>query len=100
MSIIIIGGHDKMVTRYREMCEKRGHQAKVYTQHSAQFEKVMGQPDVIILFTEKVAHKMVTVVVQKAKRNRIPILRSHSSSATSLDNLLNQLTRTENGSTA
>lgn len=91
MSIIIVGGHDKMVTLYREMCEKRGHRAKVFTQLPPQFEKALGQPDGIILFTEKVSHKMVKVVVQKARRNSIPILRCHTSSATSLESLLYQI---------
>ncbi len=90
MSIIIVGGHDKMVTAYREICEKRGHRAKVYTQMPPHFEKVLGQPDGIVMFTEKISHKMVKVVVQKARRNDIPILRSHTSSATSLEILLKQ----------
>lgn len=97
MSIIIVGGHDKMVTLYRELCEKRGHRAKVYTQLPAQFEKQLGHPDGIILFTEKVSHKMARVVVQKARRNSIPILRSHTSSATSLEALLHEFEGTERG---
>ncbi len=95
MSILIVGGHDRMVSAYRQLCERRGHRAKVFTQMPPQFEKAMGQPDRILLFTEKVSHKMVNVVVQKAKRNSIPIHRSHSSSMTSLEELLNQLEGTQ-----
>lgn len=91
MSILIVGGHDKMVAAYRQLCERRGHRAKIFTQLPPQFEKAMGSPDRIVLFTEKVSHKMANVVVQKAKRNSIPIYRSHSCSMTSLEELLNQL---------
>lgn len=91
MSILIVGGHDRMVSLYRNLCERRGHRAKVYTQLPPHFDKLMGNPDGIILFTEKVSHKMVNVVVQKARRSSIPILRSHSSSTTSLEALLNDI---------
>jgi hypothetical protein len=91
MSIVLIGGHDRMHREYKGICEERGHSLKVYTQRPVGFEKVIGRPDGIVLFTNTVSHQMVKVAVKVAKNRNIPILRSHSSSATSLGEILKQL---------
>lgn len=88
MSIVLVGGHDKMHTQYKDVAIKYGHKAKVYTQLTTGFEKSIGSPDAIVLFTDKVSHKMAWIATKKAKKDKIPILRSHASSITSLDNIL------------
>lgn len=90
MSIVIIGGNECMECRYKEICKKYGCNAKVYTKESGALKKKLGTPDLLILFTSTVSHKMVFGVVQEAKRNGIPIARSHSSSANALDNILSE----------
>ena len=32
MSVVIIGGHDRMVRQYKEICENHKYKAKVFTQ--------------------------------------------------------------------
>ena len=91
MSIVLIGGHDRMHSEYMGICSKRGHHLKVYTQMPARFEKVIGKPDGIVLFTSTVSHKMINIAVKKAKREKIPLLRSHNSSGTSLNGLVHEL---------
>ena len=48
----------------------------------------MGNPDLMILFTNTVSHKMVNTAVTEAKRNKIQIARTHSSSAAALTDVL------------
>jgi hypothetical protein len=91
MSIILVGGHDRMHDEYKNICAKRGHRVKVYTQMPANFDKLIGNADRIVLFTSTVSHKMATTAVKEAKRKNIQVIRSHSSSATSLEALLNQV---------
>jgi hypothetical protein len=91
MSIVLIGGHDRMHREYKGICEKRGHSLKVYTQKPVGFQKVIGHPDGIVLFTGTVSHQMVKIATKVAKSRNIPILRSHSSSASSLGEILSQL---------
>lgn len=91
MSIVLVGGHDKMHEEYKGICSRRGHRVKVYTQMPAKFEKLIGNPDGIVLFTATVSHKMVNIAVKEAKRKNIPVLRCHSSSASSLNGALQQL---------
>lgn len=91
MSLVIVGGHECMYCRYRELCRKRGHSVKVYTQMPSQLSKHIGNADGIILFTSTVSHGMVNTAVSVARRKGIRVLRSHSSSASSLTGLLNEI---------
>ncbi len=91
MSVVIVGGNECMECRYKEICSKYGFEAKVFTKENGSLKKKMGTPDLLILFTNTVSHKMISGVVQEAKRNGIPIARSHSSSTSALNNIFHQL---------
>ncbi len=88
MSVVIIGGNECMECKYKEICKKYGCDAKVFTKEKGSIKKKMGTPDLLILFTNVVSHKMVLGVVQEAKRNGIPVARSHNGSANALDGIL------------
>ena len=66
MSIVIIGGNERMVCQYTDIC------------------KDYGCPDLMVLFTNTVSHKMVISASQEAKKNNIPVARIHTSSASAL----------------
>ena len=51
MSVVIIGGHDRMVCQYKKVCKSFNCKAKVFTQMSATLSKQIGNPDLIVLFT-------------------------------------------------
>lgn len=91
MSIILIGGHDRMHEMYRSIGDKHGHRMKVFTQMPAKFEKVIGSPDGMVLFTNTVSHKMVKAAMKEAKKKNIPVIRCHTSSANSLENSIKML---------
>ena len=59
MSVVIVGGHDRMVCQYKEICKKHHCKAKVFTQMSANLRSQIGKPDLLILFTNsmKFCHK-------------------------------------------
>ena len=59
MSIVIVGGHDRMVAQYKKICKSYKCKCKVFTQMEADFGKKIGCPDVLVLFTNTVSHKMV-----------------------------------------
>ena len=83
MSVVIIGGNERMVCQYTDICKDYGCKAKV-------FPKEHGNPDLMILFTNTVSHKMVITASQEAKKNNIPIARIHTSSATALRSVLDE----------
>ena len=84
MSVVIVGGHDRMVCQYMKICKNYKCKAKIFTQMSASMDKQMGTPDLFILFTNTVSHKMVITASQEAKKNNIPVARIHTSSASAL----------------
>jgi len=88
MSVVIIGGNERMVCQYEEICKKHGCRAKIFVKEKGGFKKKLGSPDLMILFTNTVSHKMVNSAVAEAKRNEVKIERIHSSSAAALTNVL------------
>jgi len=80
-----------MTKDYIHVGSKFGHDIKVYTQLPARFEKVIGDPDGIVLFTGTVSHAMVKTAVKIAKNRNIPVIRSHSSSIKALERELSKL---------
>lgn len=88
MSVVIVGGHDRMVTKYKEICKKHKCKAKVFTQMSADLDKQIGNPDLLVLFTNTVSHKMVKTALEEAKRSNTEIVRCHTSSASALSEIL------------
>ena len=91
MSIVIIGGNERMVTRYENLCQDYGCKAKVFVKEHGSIKKKMGCPDLLLLFTNTVSHKMVMNASQEAKRNNIPIVRIHRSSTSALQSVLEDI---------
>ena len=88
MSVVIIGGHDRMVRQYKKICKAFHCKAKVFTQMSADLDKQIGSPDLCILFTSTVSHKMIRCAVDEANRKNIKVVRSHTSSGSALEGIL------------
>lgn len=88
MSVVIIGGNECMVCRYQEICKRHGYNAKVFAKENGPMKKKIGSPDLMILFTNTVSHKMVICAMQEARKNRVPVVRIHSSSASALQQAL------------
>lgn len=90
MSVVIVGGNERMACQYEEICKSYGCRAKVFTKEKGNLSRKIGAPDLMILFTNTVSHKMVNSAVMEAKRNCIPIARVHSSSASALNGVLKE----------
>ena len=90
MSVVIIGGNERMVCQYADICKCHGCKAKVFAKEHGSVRKKIGCPDLLILFTNTVSHKMVNTAIQEAKRNNIPVARIHSSSASALHSVLEE----------
>lgn len=70
MSVVIVGGHDRMVSQYKKICKEHKCKAKVFTQMSANLSSQIGSPDLVILFTNTVSHKMARCAVVEAERSQ------------------------------
>lgn len=89
MSIAIIGGNDCMVQDYKKLCKQFNCKAKVFTQPTG-IRKQVGSPDLLILFTGTVSHKMVKSALAATTGTRTNVVRSHSSSISALKDILEQ----------
>ena len=73
MSVVIIGGNERMEHQYKQICKKHKCKAKVFTRMAGNLKTQIGQPDLIILFTSTVAHKMVHCALKEAERYNIRV---------------------------
>ena len=90
MSVIIIGGNECMERAYCEKCADYGYRAKVFTRRPKDLARAFGSPDLCILFTGTVSHNLVQIASDAARKKRVPLARSHTSSLAALDALLRQ----------
>ena len=90
MSVVIVGGNERMVCQYEDVCKSYGCKAKVFVKENGTLKKKLGTPDLLIPFTNTVSHKMAISAPQEARRNQVPIARVHSSSVSALDQCLCQ----------
>ena len=88
MSVVIVGGHDRMHCRYKEICKKFGCKCKVFTQCPADFRNQIGNPDIVIVFTKTVAHKMLNAAKMQAEKTGAVVKHCHSSSVYALTEVL------------
>ncbi len=88
MSIVIIGGHERMVCQYKKICKEHRCRAKVFIQISGNLGNQIGSPDLIILFTNTVSHKMAKCALTEAEKRNTDIVRCHTSSGSALHEIL------------
>lgn len=88
MNVVIIGGNDCMVCHYKNICKEYACKAKIFTQPKGNLDCLIGSPDLIILFTNSVSHKMVNIAKRDAVRKDIQLVQSHCGSGNALRNIL------------
>ena len=87
MSVVIVGGNECMARRYVEICREYRCKAKVFPKSPAALKSI-GTPDLLVLFTGTVSHKMVRSTLRETRGKAVKIVRCHTSSASALRNIL------------
>ncbi|MBR3043815.1 MAG: DUF2325 domain-containing protein [Oscillospiraceae bacterium] len=90
MSVVIVGGNDRMATRYQDICKQFNFKSKVFTQMPTDFENKIGFPDLMVVFTSTCSHKMLAGVKNRSEKHGIPVKHVHSASVSALKKLLSQ----------
>ena len=90
MSVVIVGGNDCMVRQYKELCHAYDCKAKVFTQMRDGLKDRLGTPDLLVLFTSTMSHKMLRCALKESKGSQMRIARSHSSSMEALRGILEE----------
>ena len=90
MSVVVVGGNDRMATRYKDICAEYKCKAKVFTQMPAGFDDKIGSPDLVVMFTDTCSHKMAKSVKSRSERFSFPVVRIHNASVNALKSVLEQ----------
>ena len=73
MSVVIVGGHDRMVSQYKKICKSHNCKAKVFTQMAANLSAQIGK-----------------CALSDMDKTRTNIVRCHTSSGTALTEILEE----------
>ena len=85
MSVVIVGGHDRMVQQYKQVCKAHRCKAKVFTKKAGNLGNQIGSPDAIIIFTNTVSYQMVKSAVTEAEQSNADGIRCHSLSTSAVN---------------
>lgn len=91
MSIAILGGLDRLKNYYEQKGRDLGYSVKVFSQRVPNLGQRLSRVNGIVIFTGTVAHHMVEDANRIAKKNKIPIGRSKSSSVSAFKKCLSDL---------
>lgn len=91
MSVVIVGGNECMVRQYKDLCSQYKCKAKVYPKMKSGLKDI-GSPDLLVLFTNTVSHKMIHCALSEVKGQNVKIARSHTSSMSALRSILEEHT--------
>lgn len=91
MSVVIVGGNECMTRQYMDICKTYGCKAKCYHKMKSGL-KNLGAPDLLVLFTDTMSHKMLRTALSETKGCDTIVARSHSSSASALKGILKEHT--------
>lgn len=94
MSIVIVGGNERMERRYKDLCREYNYDVKVFTKMKYGLKDRIGSPDLLVIFTNTTSHKMLEMALDRIKGTETVIARSHSSSMSALRDILDMYTCT------
>ena len=84
MCVTLIGGMDRLQKDYIAAAKENGHSLKCISRNERNFVDKIGNPDALIVFTNKVSHEAKRKAVQVARSRNIPLQMVHSSGVSSL----------------
>ena len=90
MSVVIIGGNECMTRRYKDLCRTYRCRAKVFVKMESGLKEKIGSPDLLVLFTSTMSHKMLRCALSETKGCGTVVARSHSSSMAALRSILEE----------
>ena len=92
MSVVILGGNDCMVRKYKELCQEYQCTAKVIPKMGGTLKGRLGSPDLLVMFTDTISHKMVQNALNETRGQDTVVTRCRSSSVSALRTVLREHT--------
>lgn len=88
MSVTLIGGMDRLKAEYMAAAKENGWKLKCISRNERNFMDKIGNPDAVIVFTNKISHEAKLKAMQLARSRQIPIHLVHSCGVSSLRSCL------------
>lgn len=92
MSVVILGGNECMTRQYKELCRSFDCSAKIFPKLGGSLKGRLGSPDLLVMFTDTISHKMVQNALSEAKGGDSVVVRCRSSSMSALRGVLEEHT--------
>ena len=78
MCIALIGGMDRLEKHYQEEAKRAGFTLQVFTRSQTNISAKLKKADMVVIFTNKVSHRVKTEAMQAAKSRDIPVFMHHA----------------------
>ena len=88
MSIVILGGNECMVHKYKQLCEDYRCRVKVFPKHTGSLKNKLGNPDLMVCFTSTMSHKLLKAAMSEIKGLDTVVAHCHTSSISALRGVL------------
>ena len=89
MSVVIVGGNECMTRRYRELCESYDWKVRVFPKLERNMQG-LGRPDLVVLFTGTMSHKMLRSVMSEVKGKAVAVEHCRSASISALKEIMDR----------
>ena len=60
MSVVIVGGNERMARQYEDLCREYSCRANIFMKTDRGIQN-FGTPDLLVLFTSTMSHKMLDI---------------------------------------
>lgn len=78
MCIALIGGMDRLDKHYKEVAELAGLSLQIFSRSQTNIAAKLKKADLMVIFTNKVSHRVKTEAMQAAKSRGIPVIMRHT----------------------
>ena len=88
MSVVILGGNECMVRKYKDLCKEYQCQAKVFAKPNGSLKNKIGSPDLMVCFTSTMSHKRLRSALNEIKGQDTVVAHCPTSSISALRTVL------------
>ena len=78
MSVILVGGMDRLVEKYRTEAKRQGMDLRIFSQAENNMAVKIKGADAVVIFTNKVSHHARNEAMSAAKKQGIPVFMHHA----------------------
>lgn len=91
MSIVLVGGMDRLGDKYQKEAKNLGMDLKIFSQAKQNMEMRIKHADAVVIFTNMISHQARHDAFNAAKKQGIPVVMHHTCGVCTLRECLNCL---------